>query len=74
MKTMQERLDECVRIRGQLRELQCDDECRVLHEVMIPFVVDEVSASGSFFVPSAGRKLHYMLSNKHPSYVVLKKP
>lgn len=72
MKTMQQRLEECVQIRTQLRNLQCDADCQPLHRAMTEFVARGVSASGSFFVPSAQRKLQYMLSNKHDSFAVLK--
>ena len=72
MKSVQERLNECIAIRSQLREMQCENECDELLSAMVHFVREGQAASGSFMVPSFGRRLEYTLSTKHDSYAVLR--
>lgn len=52
------RLKECINIRHQLREHVKDEhECQELLDAMSYFVRDGISATGSCYIPSLGRKL-----------------
>lgn len=74
-KTMAERLQECVRIRQQLKDLGVDvvafPEILPFIDVMNAYVRDGVSASGSIALPTVKRRLVYVLSNKRACHVVL---
>jgi hypothetical protein len=76
MKSQSERLDECVRIASQLRDLGVYVETYepYIKEPMRAFVRDGVSASQSIYVENLGRVLAYQFSNRSESFVALRSP
>ena len=76
MKTQEQRTQECMTIRAQLLQYLDKDsvmnECKDLVEDMNHFVRDGTTSTRSFFVPTLGRTLKYVLSTKQDSYAVIK--
>lgn len=73
MKSIQERLEECVAMRLWLRSQQIDEEpeCKDLKAKMLEFVRDAQACSGSFKVNKINKKVAYMLSNRVDSKIAL---
>lgn len=66
MKTIQDRLEECIAMRLWLKNLQIDDEpeCGSLRKTMIEFVQNGQPASGSFQVNKLNRKVYFKLTTR----------
>jgi hypothetical protein len=71
MKDLSDRLQECVRLRGQLCDLGLAPPYQLV-DAMNVFVREGVPSSGKVFLPQAGRTLEYVLSTKHPCSAVLR--
>jgi hypothetical protein len=71
MKSMQDRLNECIGIRQKMTELGLPVP-ETLIKAMNVFVRDNTASSGKILIPRAGRYLEYVLSTKHPCTAVLR--
>lgn len=73
-KDQKDRLAECVALRMQMRDLQIDDECGIVHQKMQDFVKHGIPASGRITIKKLeNRPFVYMLSNTRDSQAALLK-
>lgn len=71
MKSMQDRLKECIDIREKMTELGLPVP-ETLIQAMNDFVRDNRASSGKVLIPRANRYMEYVLSTKHPCSAVLR--
>ena len=64
IKSIEKRLEECVTIRMQLRQLNMNDlpELSELRTIMTNFIKYAHSDSGSILIPDINKKINYILS------------
>ena len=71
MKSMQQRLLECIEIRQKMTELGLPVPEKLVY-AMNDFVRDNRASSGKILIPRAERYLEYVLSTKQPCTAVLR--
>jgi len=66
MKSLQERLEECIAMRLWLQNLQIDEEpeCHAFRKTMTEFVQHGQASDGSFYVRKIGRKVHFRFTTR----------